>query len=144
MTILQNFILKNVERIPAGDGTEHWIWTQKPQHQGYGRPKVCGSRVYAHRLAWEAFKGEIPQGLTIDHKCRTRCCVNPDHLEPVTDEENNRRKDAARTHCLKGGHELVESNVRVNRNGHRICIACDHVRAARRRAKKEAANGQQE
>lgn len=45
----------------------------------------------AHRFTYELYKGEIPKGLTIDHLCKNKCCCNPDHLEAVTQAENNRR-----------------------------------------------------
>lgn len=61
-----------------------WIWQGSVSNTGYGR---IGSR-YAHRVSYERSNGPIPDGLTIDHLCRTTLCVNPDHLEPVTHREN--------------------------------------------------------
>lgn len=69
-----------------------WIWQNDTSSNGYGQIKPAGSkRLPAHRASYVAFKGEIPDGLYIDHLCRVRACVNPDHLEPVTHEENVRR-----------------------------------------------------
>lgn len=64
-----------------------WLWSGADNGVGYG--KFRGR--YAHRISWEMHKGPIPDGMHIDHLCRVRCCVNPEHLEPVTNRENARR-----------------------------------------------------
>lgn len=73
-------------------GDECWEWQGEILWTGYGRfsvsPKV---KILAHRYAYEATNGAIPEGLVIDHLCRNRRCVNPDHLEPVTRSENVKR-----------------------------------------------------
>lgn len=119
-----------------------WLWTATIDAAGYGRFGVGsmydGSRrqAYAHRWAYEYMVGEIPEGLHIDHLCRVRHCVRPDHLEPVTCRENLLRGDtfvrvnAAKTHCLNG-HPFDEKNTYWNATrSERICRAC---RAARMR-----------
>jgi HNH endonuclease len=68
-----------------------WLWTGGTNGRGYGQLKIDGQQFYAHRLAFEVERGPIPNGLVIDHLCRTPLCVNPDHLEPVTNTENLRR-----------------------------------------------------
>jgi hypothetical protein len=78
----------------------------------------------AHRISYKEFIGPIPEGLVIDHKCRTRHCVNPDHLEPVTSLENTRRGNSGinmreKTHCPKG-HNYSGTNNR----GQRKCNIC--------------------
>lgn len=72
-----------------------WLWTASTNH-GYGHFWVSPDvgKVYAHRYAYELLVGPIPDGLEIDHLCKVRNCVNPEHLEPVTKEENWRRGDA--------------------------------------------------
>ncbi len=76
---------------------EHWIWTGAKNPGGYGvigaGARGQGNKL-AHRLSYELFVGPIPEGLHIDHLCVTRLCVRPDHLEPVTQAENNRRERA--------------------------------------------------
>ena len=87
--------------------------------------------VLAHRFAYELLRGPIPEGMTIDHLCRTRSCVNPEHFEVVTRGENVLRgvgppaMNARKTHCAKG-HPLVEGNLVLNRlkHGYRECLIC--------------------
>jgi len=82
-------------------GPHCWLWTDRPNRFGYGRfsrraaPGV-ERRVLAHRFAYELFEGPIPDGLTLDHLCETPACVRPEHLEPVTNAENVRRRHARR------------------------------------------------
>ena len=68
-----------------------WYWRGELDRHGYGVLEVCGKGKRVHRLSYEAFVGPIPAGLVIDHLCRVRDCINPDHLEPVTSQENTRR-----------------------------------------------------
>src|SRR5437868_94079 len=63
----------------------------------------------AHRLAYSSIKGEIPLGLVVDHLCRNTLCVNPDHLEAVTQRENVLRHTRTITHCPKGHPYSVEN-----------------------------------
>ena len=71
-----------------------WEWTGS-NDRGYGMFRLDGRTVRAHRWAWETLVGPIPRGLHLDHLCRNPPCVNPDHLEPVTQPENIRRGHAA-------------------------------------------------
>lgn len=78
-----------------------WLWTAGSMPAGYGNfmhkhENNKPSWIGAHRYAYEAIVGSIPDGLTLDHLCRTPACVNPDHLEPVTKAENTRRELACR------------------------------------------------
>lgn len=73
-----------------------WRWTGAHVSKGYGSFWLDGKAQPAHRVVYELVKGKIPEGLHLDHLCRNRWCVNPEHLEPVTLQENNRRRDEAR------------------------------------------------
>lgn len=109
-----------------------WIWTAKTK-QGYG---VYGGRS-AHRDAYQRLVGPIPDGLELDHLCRRPACVNPLHMQPVTRQENRRRRYAAMTHC-KHGHEFTPENTRVQ-GGSRHCRTCDRRRRAEYLARKKEA-----
>ena len=106
-----------------------WLWTAGKVPNGYGSFFLNSKTVYAHRVAYELVKGPIPEGLQIDHLCRVRNCVNPDHLEAVTCRENLMRGECAasrkskQTHC-KRGHAFTPENTYVNSRGHRACKAC--------------------
>lgn len=115
------------------------LWTGAVQSSGYGSvTDGQGGTMLAHRKAWSEKHGTIPGELTVDHLCRTKLCINTDHMELVTRSENSRRGDAARTHC-KHGHPLSGANLAIRvRQGRRfrVCIECRrrHNRDARRRA----------
>ena len=109
-----------------------WFWLGTLTAAGYGVIGVNYKKFYAHRLSYEAFKGNIPEGLEIDHLCRVRCCVNPDHLEAVTHRVNNQRGDTgkatgarnkAKTHCPRG-HPYSGLNLYVSSKGARHCRTC--------------------
>lgn len=125
--------MAKVEKMKSGC----WEWTAYRDDDGYGKFKVrAGFQQAAHRTSYELFVGPIPDGLQLDHLCRNPGCVNPEHLEPVTCEENIHRGDAgqhnaAKTHCPQG-HPYDEKNTRygVQRRGRAIrqCRACDRER----------------
>jgi len=101
-----------------------WAW-RGYQLKGYGQSYKNGRHVYAHRVAYEEWRGPIPEGLELDHLCRNTLCVNPEHLEPVTHAQNMTRFQATITHC-KNGHEFTPQNTyirpdRPNQRGCRIC-----------------------
>ena len=114
-----------------------WLWTAKTESNGYGRVKFGGKSYGAHRLAYEWVKGEIPQGLSIDHLCRVRNCVNPDHLEAVTHQENQRRAKYLTIHC-PSGHPYSGENLGFDIRGHRFCKECSRLNTAKYKRRKKA------
>ena len=135
-------------KVVRGGPEECWIWTGA-KSDGYGSFHLDGDMVGAHRLSYQAIVGQVPLGTELDHLCRTRCCVNPGHLEPVSHAENVRRGawtlDAAReaaaanrrarTHC-KNGHAF--DAVRTDGMG-RICRECNRITMRAYRARKREA-----
>lgn len=108
-----------------------WEWTGNITAKGYGLFTVRpGPRtVSVHRFAYELVVGPIPEGLQLDHLCRNRKCVNPAHLEPVTNRENYMRspRTGTETHC-KRGHEFDSDNTYLRPNGSRVCRECRRLR----------------
>ncbi len=118
-----------------------WIWQGATNDVGYGYFSLNGTTFTAHKISYELFKEEIIKGLQIDHLCRNRKCVNPQHLEVVTQQENIRRGESGnhgnhskgeshynskKTHCIRG-HEYTTKNTLVMKNG-RTCRACIKIR----------------
>lgn len=111
---------------------ECWHWQGHVSQLGYGQFTMDGLTVLAHRFAYEDVVGPIPNGLVIDHLCRVRDCVNPEHLEVVTQAENTRRGlsgvlKPALTHC-PSGHDYDEENTRYVQGKYPICRTCDRIR----------------
>lgn len=120
-----------------------WLWTGHTT-QGYGTIRVDGRTVRVHRFSWEMVNGPVPEGLELDHLCRVRNCVNPDHLEPVTHVENTMRGlappaiNARRLVCRKGhpldfSHATSETSTGVRRR----CRTCQREANARWRATRD-------
>ena len=90
----QKILDRSVPVLVLSPMDECWIWVARLNRNGYGRLHDQGSEKMAHRVAYETFVGPIPEGKLLDHVCRTRCCVNPAHLEPVTHSINTLRGKA--------------------------------------------------
>ena len=120
-----------------------WLWIGA-RSSGYGRVRYNGKTRIAYRLVYELLVGPIPENLELDHLCRNRSCVNPDHLDPVTRLENQRRSPISRAtiHGSKefcpNGHRYTPENTRIYR-GSRYCRTCN-LRSWRRITKERTAN----
>lgn len=119
-----------------------WLWIGTRNPEGYGLLFVSKGKspTRAHRFSYELLRGPIPVGLELDHLCRVRACVNPDHLEPVTRSENMRRGvgygdwNKRKTQC-RNGHPYDLINTYVTSTGERHCRICsrENTRAYRQR-----------
>jgi hypothetical protein len=99
---------------PGGEGKQYGVkWDKEKRKQ-----------VRAHRWYYEQAKGPIPEGMDLDHLCRVRLCVNPDHLEPVSRAENLRRGPRISGATCKNGHERTEENTIMKADGSRRCRLC--------------------
>ncbi len=113
-----------------------WLWVGAVTDNGYGNFRKKRKSIPAHRVSYELLIGPIPDGLELDHLCRVRNCVNPEHLEPVTRQENVKRgvgwagengnagARKRRTHCNQG-HEFTPENTGIRSDGEgRLCKKC--------------------
>ena len=145
---IPTFIERFWTRVDKATETSCWTWTGAINGHGYGNLRVDGRVRGAHRVAYELSVGPIPEGMELDHLCHSadpdcaggttcihRRCVNPAHLEPVTQFVNWQRGksphalDARKTHCTQG-HEFTPENTRVYpyRN-QRVCLTCKRAAA---------------
>lgn len=113
-----------------------WLWSGYGDEKGYGFVRSRGVNWRAHRLAWTLLRGPIPAGMTIDHLCKVKCCVSPDHLEVVTSAENTLRADTfsglnARKESCPSGHLYDEANTRWYQ-GRRYCRECHRISSRER------------
>jgi hypothetical protein len=130
--------------VRPAEALECWEWTGARNQFGYGQiGRGRDNLLVAHRASWEMLRGEIPDGLQLDHLCRNPPCVNPWHLDPVTQRVNLLRgetltaRNAAKTEC-PSGHPYTPGNIYWDQ-GHRTCRTCKMARsraahAAKRRA----------
>lgn len=114
-----------------------WLWDASRNQKGYGRFSLAGRMTTAHRASWLLNNAaQIPDGWTVDHLCRNRACVRPDHLEAVPHRVNLLRgntvtaRAAATTQC-PAGHPYNNTNTLRRKRGGRTCRACDRARAAK-------------
>ncbi len=119
-----------VDRILFEPNTGHWFWLGKLSRQGYGRVGVDG-RVYGvHRYVYSQLVGPIPDGMVLDHICRVRHCVAPQHLRVVTPAQNSLENSvsfcarrAVSDRCDRG-HPYDNGNLIITKTGARLCRTC--------------------
>lgn len=144
-----NALARFMRFVQIDAATGCWIWTGTRSRNGYGGFWLDGRFRSAHRVSFEHFVGEVPKGLEVDHLCRVRACVNPEHLEAVTSGENKRRSPLVGRHLREPenvpfcalqnmlkkqcpeGRQLSGDNLYVRPDGTRGCKECR--RAAWRR-----------
>lgn len=128
--------------------SECWLWAGSKDAKGYGHIYMRGSKppygpAQAHRVVYEALVGPIPEDMQLDHLCRVPACVNPEHLEPVTQKKNILRgvgvtaQNARKTHCPHGHpySETAQILTPPSRKGStwRRCGKCHSIKEAERR-----------
>lgn len=123
---LPSMIHKDIE-------TGCWLWTQGINAEGYGDLVWDGRGARAHRVFYQLYRGPIPSGLTLDHICRVRHCVNPDHLRPLSNRDNILAGvspvavNASKRCCLRGHDDWVVLPGKFGRT-RRECLTCRKIR----------------
>lgn len=112
------------------EGTGCITWKGSLNLYGYGQVAIDEKNWKAHRFSYELFKGKIKEGLMLDHICRNRTCVNPEHLRQVTNKQNVLEnseavtaKNAKKLECIRG-HAFSGKNLRIDKKGYRVCKEC--------------------
>ena len=145
------------DKVEPEPNTGCWLWSAAVNQAGYAWYNVSGDPDRGHRVSYEALVGAIPDGLEIDHLCRVRCCVNPDHLEAVPHRVNMHRGfaphgiNARKTHC-KRGHPFDAANThsytyarrkggRLRFETYRLCRACNRENCRQYQRRKALVRG---
>jgi hypothetical protein len=124
-----------------------WLWTAYIRKDGYADFRLHGKQL-AHRVSWQTINGPVPENHVLDHLCRKRSCVNPAHLEPVTQKENTMRGEGSaagfsnRTHC-DNNHEFNEANTSYRsdkKSPARRCSECQRIQSRKKYALRKVKN----
>lgn len=140
-----NTLKRMSNRWDMEEETGCWVWRPPLHNTGYSQITVRRKKTSGHRAAYMLLKGEIPHDMVIDHLCRTRACVNPEHMELVTNKENLLRGEgfsavnAKKTHCPQG-HSYSEENTYMLR-GYRNCRTCMRERRPLKNPRAVRVNG---
>jgi HNH endonuclease len=146
---------RNLRQVYPEPNSGCWLWCGSMSKAGYGMLAVPTKErrhppaTTAHRVFYIAAVGQIPFGLTIDHLCRVKLCVNPDHMEAVTSAENVRRAhkgvrvpEEEKALACKRGHRYTPESTKFHPDGRRECMTCSRPRKIewqrRNRAKKSS------
>lgn len=135
-----------LDLISPEPNTGCWLWLGSEDRCGYGKFNSRTKETLAHRFSFKHFISDIPSGTEIDHKCRTRCCVNPSHLRCISHQENvrlgirrrERHRNGKKTHCIRG-HILSGENIVLetyNGTTMRKCLTCRRMRTEAQYRKK--------
>lgn len=117
-----------VSKVDTSGDCHLWVASKKPA--GYGQITFKDRPRYAHRVAWIAKNGEVPEGAELDHICRNRGCVNPDHLRAVSHMENMQNQPGF--NVCKRGHDMSDNALvyyRENGSRKRMCRECNRLRS---------------
>ncbi len=129
---LTDFI-RFAQKIRVNSETGCWEWIAGRYRNGYSKFCYRGRYRIAHRVAYRWFVGRLIEGLEIDHLCKNKCCVNPEHLEQITHRENQRRGNNPQNHqdtsCCPHGHEYTAENTYTHSDGRRSCRTCQRLAA---------------
>jgi hypothetical protein len=143
---VKNRFLSKIEKI---DGC--WVWKGYIDKSGYGRLSINNRSEWVHRISFYIYNGFFPKdGMVVDHICRNRKCVNPEHLREATQRQNCLENSISRsylnslkTHCPKG-HEYSEDNTKIKYRNNikmRYCIECSRIYARNKYGYKKIRKG---
>src|SRR5262245_12801496 len=136
MTLVDGSKLSTTNLSQVNKTSDCWLWTGSVDKDGYGLLRHNGKLRRAHRAFYEHYREPIPDDMVIDHHCKTPSCVNPFHMEVVTNAENlHRGRWGQATHCIHG-HDFDEENTYYSNQGKRQCRTCQRLRMRKRRERK--------